>query len=1396
MDSRYNLRSRNVGANVSSNARSAKSGVRPTNAVKRPKLHDPKGRAPATESSNLPKPGVYSGTKAILKPTVESARPREKRELNVISDRASTLKANNLTENEAPPTRTLKNHNSQDSLDNDEKNALSSAADRQPVQKRVTFLSPQKSDMADPSAHSVESPSDDASQDGPVRTVFGKIAGVSGAARRAVVRKPPPPPIQEEFNNEALKDILGSEDTTDLDGKSMRPQLGNPRRVTVSAPRRMTTTTRRHGFGREEFNNASLNDILGSDSSGQLDSRMGQGPGTRLTMHGGAFRRSTLRIEDADIQTKRQSIYAGAVRVIRKKPLPPPAKLEIKPARPEIARHLPTKAAETALRPGPAEPVNVRSLPRPYFNERIPKPGILPNTGAVDASSKLLAMASSVTICAPHPEQMQPAQETFQSVVNQDPPTTPTTDVASPIPTPKPATEALRARRVVATPTNPASVKRAQTPLQQSQQRARSISRVIAESLGFTPGKGQARSYDELIRTPRSLGGLSLRQKLEAERDGIIINAKEGRTSEAEAVEKDDDDTPTSPVPRKKVALMKPTIAISVPSDSPSVAVLDRSVQHVQRPTDAAEEHVFTVECKENRSFAEPPLGFRMPTHPAGQGSRSPSHSPAPAGGDHHSALQCVVEQEKATITMDVTIPSAEAAGSENDSDSVQVNDDQLEHVEGNSLGIDCSNPTVSLPTDRANEEIADLDRILDSRNTAVCINEPSSVVENSACDAQEPTNRPHGDSTGTQAAFNATEVQCTIDLPESAADWHAMDDGTSQVLASGTSEVDDAAVFEHGITVPTETNTSIRAEMMMPAYQSVRDDHAAVPTTPLEKTTPEEGTSCGVYHDGTATMVEAEDPLSAITAEVQTMDEMAGQVLGYSAGSAIDGVTTEAVSDSDAGNFALSRDEPSVSPPYGDGSAENDITNATTVAPSASDDATTKLIQCAETVEACDAAADVREEPACLVEQEGQEPIHEVQQQAAVLAPHFTHTVAPEAALSESPLHEGAATTESANKPDIAINDECFATRSDLETDGDSLDPVISSYGYIGEILNEIIERVHHSLDERVEDPLDSVAVATVDPLPSTDSTSFDSGSVEPFGLDHQVPQVAGSLPDPMVVPGGLTDISEPTEKPQLNSTQSNDLLVSDAQDVWQPVNSMSQASLMQEGSSMGAGDHEVIAPDTVVSARASTQPDSASDTLTGMMITGVDISNLSSMEPDQSSRSPLNEDRFAAINMDFDSNIEKASDKSEATVSVFDEDIACSSIEAVDKTTEPNITTSEQCELPNSPIADLRKKDSEDTTQTSIEPGSCADDHVEEVANDEFGHPGHRSDAATPFEQGLIRRDISEDTTNSYCDLDLEDLNNVDDILGDFDMSIPLPSKTGMISVFTWERNAVPTT
>ncbi|KAJ3180390.1 hypothetical protein HDU85_004096 [Gaertneriomyces sp. JEL0708] len=1400
MDSQYNLRSRNVGANVSSNARSTKSGARPANTVKRSKPYELKGRTPATESSNLPKPGATSGAKAILKPTVESARPHGKRNLNVIQNRASTLKANYLKENEAPPTRTLKNHVPQNAVDNDEKNALPSATDRQPVQKRVTFLSPQKSDMVDTSGHSFESPEDDASQDGPVRTVFGKIAGVSGAARRAVVRKPPPPPIQEEFNNEALKDILGSEDTTDLDGKSMRPQLGNPRRVTVSAPRRMTTTTRRHGFGREEFNNASLNDILGSDNSGQLDSRMGQGPGARLTMHGGAFRRSTLRIEDADIQTKRQSIYAGAVRVIRKKPLPPPAKLEIKPARPEIARHLPAKPAETGLRPGPAEPTHVRSLPRPYFNERIPKPGMLPMPGAVDSSSKLLPTASSVAVCAPHHEQMKTVEETPSSVANQDPPTTPTMDVASPILHPEPATEAFRARRVVATPTNPASVKRAQTPLQQSQQRARSISRVIAESLGFTPGKGQARSYDELIRTPRSLGGLSLRQKLEAERDGIKIDEKEDRTG-AEAGVKDDEpeDTPMSPVPRKKVILMQPTIAISVPSDSHTSDDVDRSVQHVQWPTDAADEHAFTVENEGNRSFAEPSLGSRMPTHPTDQGPGSRGHSPASAEGNYHSTLQYLAEQEKATIIIDDTITSAEAARSENGCDSVQMNDVQLEHVEGNRLGVDCDTTTVSLPTNRADEEIAGWDHVLDSRNTVVVIGGPSSVVENSAYDdAQDPMNNPTG--ARAETVSNAADDQCTMNPPERVIDGHAMDDDNLRARASGISELEDAAVCEHG---PDISNASNHTAM------SVSDDHAGVPTARLEKTTAQEKISCGAYNDGTATMEVAEDPLLAITAELQTMDEMAEQVLDRSAGSAIDGVTTEAASDSDAGSCALSRIEHSASQAHGGDSVGNDITNASTVAPFASEDAATKLIQCAETVEGCGAAADVREEPACFVEQEGQVAIHEVQQETAVLPPHVTRTVAPEAGPTEGPLDEGAVTTESvmtldlvgqdANEAGIAIRDEGFATRSDLEMDNELLDPLISSYGYISEILNEIIERVHHSPEEQVEDALDYVAVATVSPLPSTDSISQDSGNVDPFGLDHQVPQVAiatESPPDPMVVPAGPTGISKPTEKSQLHSTQSYDLLVSYAHDVVQLVDPMWQAPLMQEGSSKGPCDDEMIAHDTVVSARASTQPDSPPDTPIGLMITGVEFGNLPTMEPDHLSRSPRPEDQFAASNKDFDGNIEEASDKFEATVSVFDEDIACSSKQTFDETTEFNLTTSEQGILPDIPIADLPKNDQEDSAQTSVEATSCADDLIEDVAIDESNRPDHMSDSASPYEHGLSPHEISESTTNGYCDLDLEDLDNVDDILGGFDMSIPLPSKTGMISVFTWERNALPTT
>ncbi|KND04250.1 hypothetical protein, variant [Spizellomyces punctatus DAOM BR117] len=150
--------------------------------------------------------------------------------------------------------------------------------------------------------------------------------GLQGPARTAVRKPMRKPPVKEEFHNEALSDILNSTDTRDLDSRhTLAPRLGNPKRLTLNPAKRVTRVP-----VEDEFNNANLADILDSNDAEQLDARTvrrttgawGLGNPRRLTVSRGTARRATVAVrhQGADDQTKRASMYAGAIRVARKNP--------------------------------------------------------------------------------------------------------------------------------------------------------------------------------------------------------------------------------------------------------------------------------------------------------------------------------------------------------------------------------------------------------------------------------------------------------------------------------------------------------------------------------------------------------------------------------------------------------------------------------------------------------------------------------------------------------------------------------------------------------------------------------------------------------------------------------------------------------------------------------------------------------------------------------------------------------------------------------------------------------------------------------------------------------------------------------------------------------------------
>ncbi|TPX68255.1 hypothetical protein SpCBS45565_g03300 [Spizellomyces sp. 'palustris'] len=185
--------------------------------------------------------------------------------------------------------------------------------------------------------------------------------GLQGPARTAVRKPTRKLPVKEEFQNEALCDILNSTDTRDLDSRHpLAQRLGNPKRLTLNPAKRVTNVPRVRV--EDEFNNANLADILDSNDAGQLDERTvrrttgawGLGNPRRLTHSRGTARRATVAVrhQGADDQTKRASMYAGAIRVARKNPTQT-SHLSNEPQSPSKDVTLPIPAPETTTDPAP-----------------------------------------------------------------------------------------------------------------------------------------------------------------------------------------------------------------------------------------------------------------------------------------------------------------------------------------------------------------------------------------------------------------------------------------------------------------------------------------------------------------------------------------------------------------------------------------------------------------------------------------------------------------------------------------------------------------------------------------------------------------------------------------------------------------------------------------------------------------------------------------------------------------------------------------------------------------------------------------------------------------------------------------------------------------------------------
>lgn len=135
---------------------------------------------------------------------------------------------------------------------------------------------------------------------------LGNAKRMTLAPPRRVTVAPKKLPQSDAFDNSNLADILESTDADELDMRAEKRKtgffgLGNPKRLTLNPPRRVTVAPKRVPEP-EAFDNSNLDDILASTDASDLDMRearrqtgaFGLGNPKRMTLGPNAARRATV----------------------------------------------------------------------------------------------------------------------------------------------------------------------------------------------------------------------------------------------------------------------------------------------------------------------------------------------------------------------------------------------------------------------------------------------------------------------------------------------------------------------------------------------------------------------------------------------------------------------------------------------------------------------------------------------------------------------------------------------------------------------------------------------------------------------------------------------------------------------------------------------------------------------------------------------------------------------------------------------------------------------------------------------------------------------------------------------------------------------------------------------